>query len=92
MSDSVSEEVMKQFNEAVEKINASKSASPSNAQKLQMYGYYKFVTVGPCNTSRPGWLDPVGQSKWDAWNGVDAKLPKAEAIRLYIELVNSLTN
>ena len=26
------------------------------------------VTVGDCNTTRPGMMDFAGKAKWDAWN------------------------
>ena len=26
------------------------------------------VTVGDCNTARPGMMDFAGKAKWDAWN------------------------
>jgi acyl-CoA-binding protein len=81
---------MQKFNEAVTKIGASKEAKPTNAQKLLMYGYFKFVQQGACTTQRPGWTDPVGQSKWDAWKNVDADSTKDDVCRLYIELVDGL--
>ena len=84
------DQVMQKFNEAVTKIGASKEAKPTNAQKLLMYGYFKFVQQGACTTQRPGWTDPVGQSKWDAWKNVDADSTKDDVCRLYIELVDGL--
>jgi len=86
------DQVMLKFNEAVTKIGASKEAKPTNAQKLLMYGYFKFVQQGACTTQRPGWTDPVGQSKWDAWKNVDADstTTKDDVCRLYIELVDDL--
>ena len=81
---------MADFNDAVARIGASKQAKPSNAQKLTMYGYFKYVQHGPCTTKRPGWTDPVGAAKWDAWNSIDASLRKEEVCALYIDLVESL--
>jgi len=84
------DQLMVKFNEAVTKIGISKTARPSNAQKLQMYGYFKFVQQGECTATRPGWTDPVGQSKWDAWKNIDPSLQKDDVCRLYVDLVDSL--
>ncbi|XP_073684423.1 acyl-CoA-binding domain-containing protein 4 isoform X2 [Garra rufa] len=34
---------------------------------LRFYGLYKQAVCGPCTASRPGFWDPVGRYKWDAW-------------------------
>ncbi|MBN3276431.1 ACBD5 protein, partial [Polyodon spathula] len=51
---------------------------------LQFYSYYKQATQGPCNLPRPGFWDPVGKYKWDAWNGL-GDMPKEEAMIAYVE-------
>ncbi len=84
--------MMQRFDDAVTKIGSSTSAKPTNAQKLQLYAYFKFVKQGPCNTTRPGWTDPVGQAKWDAWKGMDASLQRDDVIRMYESLVHTLVN
>ncbi|GMH99825.1 hypothetical protein TrLO_g744 [Triparma laevis f. longispina] len=38
-----------------------------NDTKLQIYSTFK-CTLGPPTTARPGWTDPVGRAKWDAWS------------------------
>ncbi|XP_076856285.1 acyl-CoA-binding domain-containing protein 4 isoform X2 [Brachyhypopomus gauderio] len=35
---------------------------------LRFYGLYKQAVCGPCKVSRPGFWDPVGRYKWDAWH------------------------
>jgi len=62
---------------------------PDNQELLDTYMYYKQVTVGDCNTTRPGMLDMKGKAKWDAWNGIKG-MSKEEADRLYVEYVEKL--
>ncbi|XP_041937844.1 acyl-CoA-binding domain-containing protein 4 isoform X6 [Alosa sapidissima] len=61
----------RQFQAAVDVIqNLPKNGSyrPSYEVMLRFYGFYKQAVVGPCTVSRPGFWDPVGRYKWDAWN------------------------
>ncbi|KAL9966782.1 hypothetical protein ACROYT_G024903 [Oculina patagonica] len=62
---------------------------PSDADMLELYALYKQVTVGDCNTERPGMLDFTGKAKWDAW---DAKkgTTKEDAEAAYIKKVEEL--
>ena len=62
---------------------------PSDADLLEVYALYKQVTVGDCNTARPGMMDFKGKAKWDAWNEKKG-LAKEEAERQYISKVKSL--
>ncbi|XP_053426133.1 acyl-CoA-binding domain-containing protein 4 isoform X5 [Nycticebus coucang] len=50
---------------------------------LRFYSYYKQATVGPCLVPRPGFWDPIGRYKWDAWNSL-GKMSKEEAMSAYI--------
>ncbi|XP_063748796.1 acyl-CoA-binding domain-containing protein 4 isoform X2 [Eleginops maclovinus] len=34
---------------------------------LRFYSLYKQAMCGPCTVPRPGFWDPVGRYKWDAW-------------------------
>uniref|UniRef100_A0A8C0GGW6 Acyl-CoA binding domain containing 4 n=1 Tax=Chelonoidis abingdonii TaxID=106734 RepID=A0A8C0GGW6_CHEAB len=45
--------------------------------------YYKQATVGSCEIPRPGFWDPIGRYKWDAWNRL-GKMSKEEAMAAYI--------
>ncbi|KAL2078619.1 hypothetical protein ACEWY4_026304 [Coilia grayii] len=61
----------RQFQAAVDVIqNLPKKGSyrPSYEVMLRFYGLYKQAVCGPCTVSRPGFWDPVGRYKWDAWN------------------------
>uniref|UniRef100_A0A8C6TIB6 ACB domain-containing protein n=1 Tax=Neogobius melanostomus TaxID=47308 RepID=A0A8C6TIB6_9GOBI len=43
------------------------SYRPSYAVMLRFYSLYKQAMCGPCKVPRPGFWDPVGRYKWDAW-------------------------
>ncbi|XP_048469161.1 acyl-CoA-binding domain-containing protein 5A [Rhincodon typus] len=51
---------------------------------LKFYSYYKQATLGPCNTTRPGFWDLIGKYKWDAWNSL-GDMSKEEAMIAYVE-------
>nr|XP_020653664.1 acyl-CoA-binding domain-containing protein 4 [Pogona vitticeps] len=76
----------KQFEAAVRVIQGlpkNGSYRPSYEEMLRFYSYYKQATVGPCQISRPGFWDPIGRYKWDAWNRL-GKMTKEEAMAAYI--------
>jgi diazepam-binding inhibitor (GABA receptor modulating acyl-CoA-binding protein) len=50
---------------------------------------YKQSTCGDCNISRPGFFDPKGQAKYDAWNSRKG-LEKEKAQKKYISKVENL--
>lgn len=76
----------KQFQAAVGVIqNLPKNGSyrPSYEEMLRFYSYYKQATMGPCVVPRPGFWDPIGRYKWDAWNSL-GKMSREEAMSAYI--------
>ncbi|XP_059004188.1 acyl-CoA-binding domain-containing protein 4 isoform X5 [Mustela nigripes] len=76
----------KQFQAAVRVIqNLPKNGSyrPSYEEMLRFYSYYKQATMGPCLVPRPGFWDPIGRYKWDAWNSL-GKMSREEAMSAYI--------
>ncbi|XP_078394050.1 acyl-CoA-binding domain-containing protein 5A isoform X2 [Cetorhinus maximus] len=68
----------------IQSLPKNGSFQPSNELMLKFYSYYKQATLGPCNTSRPGFWDPIGKYKWDAWNSL-GDMPKEEAMIAYVE-------
>ena len=71
-------------------VSSKLDKPPSNEVKLQLYGLYKQAELGSGPTGdRPGFLDPVGRSKFDAWSSVKA-LSKDAAMTKYTELVTQL--
>jgi len=66
------------------------SQDPGNDTKLRLYALYKQATEGDVTGKRPGFTNPVGRAKHDAWaavQGMDAEAARAE----YVGLVRSLT-
>jgi diazepam-binding inhibitor (GABA receptor modulator, acyl-CoA-binding protein) len=62
---------------------------PDNATMLKLYALYKQATAGSVSGKRPGFTDPVGQAKYDAWTKVKGLTPD-EAMQAYIDLVARL--
>ncbi|XP_056405363.1 acyl-CoA-binding domain-containing protein 4 [Hyla sarda] len=76
----------RQFNAAVSVIQSlpkNGAYRPSYEEMLRFYSYYKQATVGPCNISRPGFWDPIGKYKWDAWSKLGA-MSQEDAMCAYI--------
>ncbi|XP_051958346.1 acyl-CoA-binding domain-containing protein 4 isoform X3 [Xyrauchen texanus] len=51
---------------------------------LRFYGLYKQAVSGPCTVSRPGFWDPVGRYKWDAWNQ-QGHMSRENAMATYVD-------
>ncbi|KAK3551700.1 hypothetical protein QTP70_022563 [Hemibagrus guttatus] len=68
----------------IQSLPANGSFQPSNEMMLKFYSYYKQATQGPCNIPRPGFWDPVGKVKWDAWHAL-GDMPKEDAMMAYVD-------
>ncbi|XP_047667589.1 acyl-CoA-binding domain-containing protein 5A isoform X2 [Tachysurus fulvidraco] len=68
----------------IQSLPVNGSFQPSNEMMLKFYSYYKQATQGPCNIPRPGFWDPVGKVKWDAWHAL-GDMPKEEAMIAYVD-------
>ncbi|HSK27950.1 MAG TPA: acyl-CoA-binding protein [Jiangellales bacterium] len=77
-----------EFQQAVTAVSAL-AADPGNDTKLQLYALYKQATAGDVDGKRPGFTNPVGRAKYDAWAGL-AGTDADEAKRQYVELVAGL--
>jgi diazepam-binding inhibitor (GABA receptor modulator, acyl-CoA-binding protein) len=64
-------------------------ADPGNDAKLKLYALYKQATSGDAGGKRPGFTDPVGRAKFDAWGKVKGTSADA-AKQQYIDYVASL--
>ena len=62
---------------------------PDNATLLKIYALYKQGSAGDATGSRPGFTDMIGRAKYDAWAKVKG-LAKEDAMRQYVDLINSL--
>lgn len=63
---------------------------PGNDAKLKMYALYKQATKGDVEGKRPGFTNPVGRAKYDAWAAVKG-MAQSDAESAYVEFVNTLT-
>jgi acyl-CoA-binding protein len=81
-------ELKAQFEAAAQQAQ-SLPKRPDNETLLRLYAYYKQATAGDVTGKRPGFMDMVGQAKYDAW----AKLkgtPPDKAMQAYIDQVKKL--
>ncbi|MBU4611523.1 acyl-CoA-binding protein [Achromobacter sp. GG226] len=62
---------------------------PGNQTLLQLYGLFKQGSEGDAGGDRPGFTDPIGRAKYDAWAAL-AGVSQDDAKRQYISLVQSL--
>ncbi|MEW1955187.1 acyl-CoA-binding protein [Terrabacter sp. NPDC080008] len=78
-----------QFEQAAEAVKQL-TTDPGNEAKLRLYGLYKQATEGDVSGSRPGFTNPVGRQKFDAWAAFKGTSSEA-AQEQYVALVNDLT-
>lgn len=65
------------------------SKKPGNDTLLKLYALYKQAAKGDVSGKRPGFTNPVGRAKYDAWKKMKGATPD-EAMQAYIELVERL--
>jgi acyl-CoA-binding protein len=56
---------------------------------LELYALYKQATAGNTSGKRPGFTDPIGRAKYDAWSNKKGMTSEA-AMEAYIDLANRL--
>ena len=76
------------FERSVEQVQSLPSR-PSNENLLKLYGFYKQATEGDITGYRPGGFDFKAIAKYDSWASLKG-MAKEEAMKSYINLVNSL--
>ncbi|XP_061565107.1 acyl-CoA-binding domain-containing protein 4-like [Cololabis saira] len=77
----------RRFQAAVDVIqNLPKDGSyrPGYDVMLRFYSLYKQAVCGPCSVPRPGFWDPVGRYKWDAWSRLGS-MTRETAMAAYVE-------
>ncbi|KAL2556355.1 Acyl-CoA-binding domain-containing protein 2 [Forsythia ovata] len=67
----------------------SAARNVSNEVQLQLYGFYKIATEGPCRAPQPSLFKPTARAKWQAWQKLGA-MPPEEAMQKYIDIVTTL--
>ncbi|MGO4599601.1 acyl-CoA-binding protein [Terrabacter sp. 2RAF25] len=78
-----------EFEQAVEAVKGL-TDDPGNDVKLRLYGLFKQATQGDATGSRPGFTNPVGRAKYDAWATLSGTAPEA-AEEQYVSIVRDLT-
>ena len=63
---------------------------PDNDTLLRLYALYKQGSDGDVHGPQPGFFDFVGTAKYEAWGQLRG-MPRDEAIRRYIELVEQVS-
>lgn len=81
-------DLISQFESAAQAVQLL-PRKPDNETLLELYALYKQSTVGDASGKRPGFTDPVGRAKYDAWEKFKGK-SKEQAMHQYIDLVNTL--
>jgi diazepam-binding inhibitor (GABA receptor modulator, acyl-CoA-binding protein) len=77
-----------EFEQAVETVKGL-TTDPGNDVKLRLYGLFKQVTEGDVSGSRPGFTNPVGRAKYDAWTKLSGT-PAEAAEEQYVAIVRDL--
>lgn len=77
-----------EFDAAVARVS-DLANDPGNDVKLSLYALYKQATQGDVQGKRPGFTNPVGRAKYDAWAGLSG-LTTDQAQEQYIEIVDRL--
>ena len=87
----VTEEVQEEFEAAVAYVLTSGEVrgSSNTTLQLELYGFYKQATEGPCEAPQPSALDPRGQAKWHAWNN-KRHVGAGEAMECYVTVLKHL--
>ena len=77
-----------EFDAAVARVRQL-AEDPGPEVKLKLYGLYKQASSGDVDGKRPGFTNPVGRAKYDAWaenKGMSAE----DAEAAYIAVVDGL--
>lgn len=81
---------MKELFEKAVAESKTLAEKPSNETLLKLYSLYKQSTEGDVNTEPPANpFDFVSKAKYEAWGGLKGK-SKEDAMKEYVDLVNSL--
>lgn len=79
-------ELQQHFEEMVKKVReATVDFSPTNAQKLKIYAFYKQATEGDVTGECPSIVNIVDRAKWQAWNAIKG-MTKEKAMDGYLKV------
>ncbi|GMT09272.1 hypothetical protein PFISCL1PPCAC_569, partial [Pristionchus fissidentatus] len=74
------------FNACVNIIHNMPKSGPmptTYVEMVTMYALYKQATLGPCSGSQPGFWNPEGRGKWEAWKRM-GDMDQDEAMEIYV--------
>lgn len=77
-----------QFEEAATRVHTLRER-PSNDVLLNLYSLHKQATLGDVQGEKPAMFDFINLAKYNAW-ATRKGMSREEAMKSYIELVNSL--
>ncbi|CAL8303650.1 unnamed protein product [Lota lota] len=77
--------------DVIQKLPKNGFYRPSYAVMLRFYGLYKQAVCGPCTLPRPGFWDPVGRYKWDAWSRLGG-MSSERAMATYVDEMKKVAN
>lgn len=83
-------ELQQQFEQAAARAKELPER-PDNDTLLKLYALYKQGSAGDATGDKPGFFDFVGVAKYEAWEKLKG-MDREEAMRRYIELVDSLVD
>lgn len=81
-------DLIERFETAAVEVQALPSR-PNTDTLLRLYALYKQGRQGNVSGRRPGFTDPVGRAKYDAWKRLRGKSQEA-AMEEYVALVEKL--
>jgi len=82
-------DLKEQFEQASRRVKDLEER-PDNDTLLKLYALYKQGSEGDVSGDKPGFFDFVGVAKYEAWEKLKGT-GQDEAMKRYIELVDSLT-
>ncbi|CAH3887244.1 acyl-CoA-binding protein homolog [Pieris brassicae] len=81
--------LQEQFDKAAEDIKKLKGR-PTDADLLEIYGYFKQATVGDANPAdKPGLFDLKGKAKFESWSSKSG-MSKEDAQKAYVAKAQSI--
>lgn len=83
-------DLIQQFEEAATRAR-DLPERPDNETLLKLYALYKQGSEGDVSGDKPGFFDFVGVAKYEAWEKLRG-MDKEEAMRQYIDMVDSLSD
>lgn len=79
-------ELQQKFEEMAQKVREGTiDFSPTNAQKLKIYAFYKQAIEGDVKGECPSVINMIERAKWQAWNAIKG-MDKEKAMDGYLKV------